>query len=60
MRNPVDFQSPTGLRVVILERENGNYGFKTYYNNIKIDISIYDFDASFLEGLQKAIGEFLA
>lgn len=59
MKKPVDFQDASGLRIVIVEQESGGYAFKTYYNNIKVDLSLYEFNTTFLTGLQKAIGEFL-
>lgn len=60
VKKPVDYlDSDSGLRVVIYQADNGSFGLKTYFNNIKVDVSIYDFGLPFLKGLQKAIGEFL-
>lgn len=60
MKQPVEYyDNISGIKVVIFEREQGTVGIKTYYNNLKIDISMYDLSIVFLSGLQKAIGEFL-
>lgn len=59
MRNPVEFTDSSGLRVVIYEAESGSYAFKTFYNNIKVDIALYEFDKEFLDKFKSAIGQFL-
>lgn len=58
MKQPVDFIHGN-MRVHIYYNESGKYALKFYYNNIKVDISLYDLDAQFLQGLQTSIGEFL-
>lgn len=55
----IDYKHESGLRVVIYTTESGKPAFKTYFNTIPVNMSFYEFDEGFLEGLQKAIGEFL-
>ncbi len=50
----------SGLKVVIYKAESSAFAFKTYFNNIKVDISMYEFTEPFLIGLSKAIKDFLS
>lgn len=59
MRKPVEFTDACGLQSIIVERENGDFGIKTYMNGFTVNLQAYDLTKTYLEGLQKAIGEFL-